>query len=213
MHALLIIGAGVLAGAIVMMVLRKGSAAPAPPLDEVTPAPEPPYIPPTDPTPRPPKADTDGRQPTPPIQITFPPSVPLPPINFYPSPEPDLPGMTPDNPIPSKSVGNGFQGFILIEEGDNLYKLASRLGTTHNDLINHPLNWWARDKCPKWVKNQWNNGLPTIALLPRYGKTPGYDCAAPGYNATLYSQYTGQHVVVAWDWSQGGAIGENSVNP
>jgi len=120
-----------------------------------------------------------------------------------PGPDPDTPGSTPADPIGSKDLYEGFVGYFVVQSGDNMTKMANRLGLGTGGwkvLRDDPENAWAVDKCPTSTKDKYYGGQDGIDLRANYGKSPGMDCVAPGYKAKLYFKIplTGQYPVLHW---------------
>ncbi len=120
-----------------------------------------------------------------------------------PGPDPEGPGSTPMDPIGSKEVYEGFIGYMVVQQGDNMTKIANRLKLGSGgwkSLRDDPENAWAVEKCPTSTKNKFYGGQEGIDLRQNYGKSPPHDCVAPGYKATLYFKIplTGQYPVLHW---------------
>jgi len=94
------------------------------------------------------------------------------------------PGDNWTNPISSLLIGPGFVGWFQVTLGDNMSKLAQRLGiggTNWRQIVAEEKNAWAVALCSAAVREKYYMGMAGIDLVPRYGSTPGVDCRAPGY--------------------------------
>ena len=122
--------------------------------------------------------------------------------------QPKKPGFSPSDPVPSKSVTPAFEGYILVESGDTLGKIAQRLGMHFSgwrNIRDKSENAWLKKLCPRGssCSMSYYGGESGIPLFPRFGKTVGVDCSAPGwgpdYDNVYHSKNTGQLPVLYWD--------------
>jgi len=136
------------------------------------------------------------------IKIEIPPTVEIPKRDLLPlDPTPPRVGATPSDPLPSSALWPGFVGYFQVQTGDNLSKLGGRLGVGWRDVRDDPANAWAVEQCPRAMQDKYYGGEDGIGLTQNYGKTPGLDCAAPGWSGKYYKYkkpLTGQFPVLGW---------------